>query len=327
VCDFLAYMEEQMELGAEGWDELQVVRVINSYRFEQNDCKGISFETIAGYGPHGAIPHYEPTNLTNIPIGRNSTLVIDSGGQYKDGTTDLTRTLHFGNPTKEQREAYTRVLIGQMELSTSTFPSTLRTDQLDVLARKTLWATGYDYTHGTSHGVGYFLSVHESPITVAYMGGRLASSPGCNSAHLKPGYFLSNEPGYYKEGDFGVRLENVIEVVNADVPSSLDSKFLKFQEVALVPYEPKLIDLKMLSPVHRRWLNAYNKRIREEVGTELKKQLREKGYWWMLKKTRSIPEYDPIDLDYLKTDSKSSSIKLSGVIIMLFIQQFICNLN
>ncbi|XP_058804191.1 xaa-Pro aminopeptidase ApepP-like [Phymastichus coffea] len=323
MCDFLGFMEQQMELGGEGWDELQVVRVVNSFRFQQKDNVGTSFETIVGYGPHGAMPHYEPSNLTNIKIGLDSTLVIDSGGQYKDGTTDITRTLHFGEPTQAQREAYTRVLMGQIELTTTVFPSNLRTDQLDVLTRKTLWSTGYDYMHGTSHGVGHFLSVHESPITVTCMGKRDPPVPGCNSALLKPGYFLSNEPGYYKEDDFGVRLENVIEVVPASVPTSWNQQFLQFRDVALVPYEPKLIETEMLSPLHRRWLNEYNKRIRDEVGAELKKQLRPTGYNWMMKKTRNIPEWGLVNLNYFrgKSDSmsNSSTMKLSSFIIVTII--------
>ena len=160
---------------------------------------------------------------------------------FLDGTTDVTRTLHFGEPTKGQREAYTRVLIGQIELVTAIFPSTVRTDQLDILSRRALWAIQYDYTHGTSHGVGHFLSVHEckmkkskskckitnnfiilAPVTLGFMGGRTPPAAGCNSAYLKPGYFLSNEPGYYKEGDFGIRLENVIEVIQAS--SVIDKK-------------------------------------------------------------------------------------------------------
>ncbi|KAJ8676689.1 hypothetical protein QAD02_012476, partial [Eretmocerus hayati] len=317
MCDFLAHMEEQIEVQEEDWDELQVVRVVNSFRLEQNDSMGISFDTIVGYGPHGAIPHYEPTDLTNIKIGRDSTLVIDSGGQYRDGTTDLTRTLHFGEPTQKQREAYTRVLMGQIELATMVFPDTLRTSQIDVVARKALWRMGYDYGHGTSHGVGHFLSVHESPILVDYMGYRRASSPGCNSLTLKPGYFLSNEPGYYKEDDFGVRLENVIEVVPANFSSESGIKFLKFQDVALVPYEPKLIDTDMLSSDHRRWLNNYNQRIRDEVGAELMRQLRPRGYSWMMKKTQSIPERTIVDRECFEGLSQASSTTDSAKFILI----------
>ncbi|XP_036138554.1 xaa-Pro aminopeptidase ApepP isoform X2 [Monomorium pharaonis] len=210
MCDFLAYMEEQYKLDAEGWDEMQVARVINEIRYEQGGNRGIAFPTIAGYGPHAAMPHYEPNNLTNIKIGTTSTLTIDSGGQYLDGTTDVTRTLHFGVPTDEQKKAYTRVLIGLIELASLIFPSDLTVDQLDIIARRPLWSTGYDYMHGTGHGIGHFSSVHESPISLSYF--------GCENSgvKLKPGFFLSNEPGYYKEDDFGVRLENILEVIPAD---------------------------------------------------------------------------------------------------------------
>ncbi|XP_024871285.1 xaa-Pro aminopeptidase 1-like isoform X1 [Temnothorax curvispinosus] len=288
MCDFLAYMEEQYKFDSEGWDEMQVARVINEIRYEQGGNRGIAFPTIAGYGPHAAMPHYEPNNLTNIKIGTTSTLMIDSGGQYLDGTTDVTRTLHFGVPTDEQRKAYTRVLIGSIELSSLIFPSDLTVDQLDAVARRPLWSTGYDYMHGTGHGIGHFSSVHEPPISLSYFGYK-NSIAGC-SVKLKPGFFLSNEPGYYKENDFGVRLENVLEVIPADKLAHNGRRFLKFRDVTLVPYEPKLIDVNMLTPLHRRWLNNYNKRIREEVGAELKKNLKMKAFYWMMVKTTSIPE-------------------------------------
>ncbi|EFN85021.1 Xaa-Pro aminopeptidase 1 [Harpegnathos saltator] len=288
MCDFLAYMEEQYEFDSEGWDEMQVARVANEFRYEQDDNKGISFPTIVGYGPHGAMPHYEPINLTNIKIGTTSTLVVDSGGQYLDGTTDVTRTLHFGDPTDEQKKAYTRVLIGSIQLSSLVFPNGLTTGQLDTVAREPLWNIGYDYMHGTGHGIGHFSSVHESPISVSYFDiNNLVT--GC-SIKLMPGFFLSNEPGYYKEGDFGVRLENIIEVIPANKSTHGKQQFLKFRDVTLVPYEPKLIDVDMLTPLHRRWLNNYNKRIREEVGTELKKRLKMKAFYWMMLKTATIPE-------------------------------------
>ncbi|XP_018351410.1 PREDICTED: xaa-Pro aminopeptidase 1-like isoform X2 [Trachymyrmex septentrionalis] len=285
MCDFLAYMEEQYKLDSEGWDEMQVVRVINEIRYEQDGNRGIAFPTIAGYGPHAAMPHYEPNNLTNIKIGTTSTLMIDSGGQYLDGTTDVTRTLHLGVPTDEQKKAYTRVLIGSIELSSLIFPNDLSADQLDVIARRSLWSSGYDYMHGTGHGIGHFSSVHESPISLYYG----CKNAGC-SVKLKPGFFLSNEPGYYKEDDFGVRLENILEVIPADKLSHNGQRFLKFRDVTLVPYEPKLIKINMLTSPHRRWLNNYNKRIREEVGAELKKNLKMKAFYWMMAKTMTIPE-------------------------------------
>ncbi|XP_028520956.1 xaa-Pro aminopeptidase 1 isoform X2 [Apis cerana] len=304
MCDFLAYMEWQYELNSDGWDEMQVARLANEFRYEQEKNKGISFPTIAGYGPHAAIPHYEPNNLTNIKIGRTSTLVVDSGGQYLDGTTDVTRTLHFGTPTEEQKKAYTRVLIGAIQLSSLIFPSNLKSNQLDIVAREPLWNIGYDYLHGTGHGIGHFLSVHESPIGISYAH-VTTSDKVCGPIELKPGFFLSNEPGYYKQGDFGIRLENVLETVVAGKKGS--EIFLKFRDITLVPYEPKLIDNNMLNPSHIRWLNNYNRRIRDEIGAELKKRLRMDAFDWMMKKTATIPEIRRIDEKLLFNYSHSTS--------------------
>ncbi|XP_011685228.1 PREDICTED: xaa-Pro aminopeptidase 1 isoform X2 [Wasmannia auropunctata] len=314
MCDFLAYMEEQYKLNSEGWDEMQVARVINEIRYEQGGNKGISFPTIAAYGPHAAMPHYEPNNLTNIKIGTTSTLMLDSGGQYLDGTTDVTRTLHFGVPTDEQRNAYTRVLTGSIELASLIFPSDLTVDQLDVIARRPLWSTGYDYMHGTGHGIGHFSSVHESPIILSYFGCK-NSITGCSK--LKPGFFLSNEPGYYKEDDFGVRLENILEVIPADKLPHNGQRFLKFRDVTLVPYEPKLIDITMLTPLHRRWLNNYNKRIRKEVGTELKKNLKMKAFYWMMVKTTTIPETGSGDYFFADSQAMPSTSRQFHILVVI----------
>ncbi|XP_053978768.1 xaa-Pro aminopeptidase 1-like isoform X1 [Hylaeus volcanicus] len=317
MCDFLAYMEEQYELNSEGWDEMQVARLANEFRYEQDNNKGISFPTIAGYGPHAAIPHYEPNNLTNLKIGKTSTLVVDSGGQYLDGTTDVTRTLHFGTPTEKQKKAYTRVLIGAIQLSSLVFPSGLKSNYMDVLARSPLWNVGYDYLHGTGHGIGHFLSVHESPISVSYAQDP-SSDKVCGPVELKPGYFLSNEPGYYKEGDFGVRLENIIEVIEAGKSRGTEP-FLKFRDVTLVPYEPKLIDTSMLNPSHIRWLNNYYRRIREEVGPELKKRLRMNAFDWMMRKTVTIPEPSPVDEGLLFDHSRSAPSTFEKFHLLAFI--------
>ncbi|CAL7934020.1 unnamed protein product [Xylocopa violacea] len=290
MCDFLSYLEMEWDAGL---DEMKVARLANEFRYEQDHNKGISFPTIVGYGPHAAIPHYEPNDQTSIAIGQASTVVVDSGGQYLDGTTDVTRTLHFGTPTEEQRRAYTLVLIGAIELSSFIFPSTLNTNQLDVIARSPLWNISYDYLHGTGHGIGHFLSVHESPISVSYM----QAERVCGSIEFKPGYFLSNEPGYYKEGEFGVRLENILETVEANTSHEDSITFLKFRDVTLVPYEPKLIDIKMLNPSHIRWLNNYNRRIRDEVGPELIRRLRMDAYNWMLRKTKPISVDDASTLE------------------------------
>ncbi|XP_063987718.1 xaa-Pro aminopeptidase ApepP-like isoform X1 [Diachasmimorpha longicaudata] len=314
MCDFLADMEFQMSINEKEWDEMQVVRAINSFRFEMDYNQGIAFPTIVGYGEHGAQPHYEPTERTSALVGRDSTLVIDSGGQYFDGTTDVTRTFHFGEPTEEQRRAYTQVLIGSIQLASMVFPADLRTDQLDVFAREPLWKAGYDYMHGTGHGIGHFLSVHESPISVSYIQ-NTTITPGC-STRLQPGNFLSNEPGYYSNGKFGIRLENVLEVVEAEIKNA---KLLKFRDVTLVPYEPKLIDIRMLNKSHRKWLNNYNRRIREEVGPEILKKYKMEAYQWMEKRTRSIPEEGEVDVNYFTGDSNSILSKNSHLLIILVI--------
>ncbi|KAG8036386.1 hypothetical protein G9C98_003708 [Cotesia typhae] len=317
MCDFMAYMEEQLKYQTTKWDEMQVARVVNEFRLEMDYNQGISFPTIVGYGPHAALPHYEPIDTTSLMIEFNSTLVIDSGGQYLDGTTDVTRTIHFGEPTQEQKEAYTRVLIGSIELASLIFPSSLRTDQLDILARRPLWNMSNDYMHGTGHGIGHFLSVHEPPISVSY---NMNATPtaGC-TCYLSPGNFLSNEPGYYKAGDFGIRLENILEVVEADIPQQNKQRFLKFRDVTLIPYEPKLIDTSMLSSAHRRWLNNYNSRIRNEVGPELKKHLRMVGFKWMMKKTHSIPESGDVDERLFVGASSPSYFKYSGALITIVV--------
>ncbi|KAF7992374.1 hypothetical protein HCN44_001699 [Aphidius gifuensis] len=317
MCDFLAYMEKQIGYNTEGWDEMQVARVANEFRLEMEFNQGISFPTISGYGPHGALPHYEANKRTSLTIQFNSTLVVDSGGQYFDGTTDVTRTLHFGNPTQEQKEAYTRVLIGQIQLASLVFPTDITTSNLDVLAREPLWSIGNDYMHGTGHGIGHFSSVHESPINIAYQEHSVSTSD-CPS-YLEPGNFLSNEPGFYKAGEFGVRLENIIEVIEANEHTNGRRRYLKFRDATLVPYEPKLIDTSMLSPNHRRWLNDYNQRIRNELGPELKRRLRMPAFEWMMNKTRTIPEWGEVNEKYFVGNSNSLLFSNNYYVIFIIV--------
>jgi Xaa-Pro aminopeptidase len=282
MCKFFAYLDNKFQDGT-AITELDVVKIVDEYRFEQEYSLGNSFRTIAAYGPNGALPHYEPTNNTNAKITDKSTLVLDSGGQYLDGTTDVTRTLHFGTPTKEQKEAYTRVLIGQIQLSMLTFPDNLKSSAVDVMARAPLWEAGLDYGHSTSHGVGSFSSVHEAPISV-YFDNPLTFP---ENEKLRPGYFLSNEPGYYGETGFGIRLENVMEVIEKRwLKHKYGRTFLGFKTVTLVPYEPKLIDLGLLSVHQIRWLNNYNDKIRIQVGAELKRLNFTEGFYWMMDRTK-----------------------------------------
>ncbi|XP_044262577.1 xaa-Pro aminopeptidase ApepP-like isoform X1 [Tribolium madens] len=287
MCEFFAYLDKMFKEGLP-FTELDIVKVVDEFRFEQLNSLGNSFPTIAAYGANGAMPHYVPMGSTNVMVGNDSTLVLDSGGQYFDGTTDITRTVHFGTPTKEQKEAYTRVLIGQIQLSMLTFPAYLKTSAIDVMARAPLWEVGLDYDHGTSHGVGSFLNVHEAPISLHFNN---PSSTFPENDILKPGYFLSNEPGYYQENDFGIRLENVMEVIDKKWLRSIHgTSYLGFKTVTLVPYEPKLIDLSLLSRHQIQWLNQYNDRIRIHVGAELKKQNFTKGFFWMMEQTKHFPE-------------------------------------
>nr|CAD7433691.1 unnamed protein product [Timema monikensis] len=329
LCDFIAHMEDEvldtMSRG-EVWTEVEVAKTVDQFRREQLDSRGLSFATIAGFGPNGALPHYTPAVTTNRQIYTNSTLVLDSGGQYLDGTTDVTRTLHFGSPNQFERETYTRVLQGSIQLSALVFPQGVLMSDVDVLARAPLWQVGLDYRHGTGHGIGAFLDVHESPVNIIYKGG---------NKMFEEGYFFSDEPGYYHEGFFGVRLENILEVVNRTTTHSFDGPYLGFEPVTLVPYEPKLIDLNMLSneqhrtllaaqvtPYHHithkvcllslllplrverssvtpyetglldiQWLNDYNAKVIEKVGAELKLQRRMKGFHWLLSKTIYIPAH------------------------------------
>uniref|UniRef100_A0A2M4CG52 Putative xaa-pro aminopeptidase n=1 Tax=Anopheles darlingi TaxID=43151 RepID=A0A2M4CG52_ANODA len=282
MCEVLSRLEDRFIAG-DHLTELWLVREIDHARKIQNNSEGIAFPTIVAFGKHSAVPNYIPTNRTNIEITEHGTLLIDSGGQYEDGTTDVSRTLHLGDPSPDQIRAYTNVLSGMIRLSMQTFPENLKPADLDALARGPVWGSMYDYPHGTGHGIGYYSAVRESPISISY-----------TTKHrftFKEGYFFSNEPGYYKTGEFGVRLENVLEVIDTGKIHPTGHKFLAFQDVTLVPFEPKLIDRRLLSVPEKKWLNEYNARIRQQVGEELKRKHKMDAFYWMMNKTRYVPEY------------------------------------
>ncbi|MCA3511605.1 MAG: aminopeptidase P family protein [Rhodobacter sp.] len=229
--------------------EIDVVRALEGFRRATNALHDISFDTICGAGPHGAVIHYRVTEGTNRRLGRDELLLVDSGGQYVDGTTDITRTIALGDPGDQARMAFTRVLQGMIAISRARFPRGLAGRDLDPLARAALWLAGQDYDHGTGHGVGAFLSVHEGPQRIS----RLSEVP------LEPGMILSNEPGYYREGQFGIRIENLIVVQAApDLPGGDDRRQYCFETLTFVPIDRRLIDVAMLSPGERTWLNAYH---------------------------------------------------------------------
>lgn len=220
---------------------------------------GLSFDTISSTGPNAAVIHYKPERGSCAVIDPKAVYLCDSGAQYRDGTTDTTRTLHFGEPTEMEKKAYTLVLKGNIALERVRFPKGTSGFALDTLARQFLWAEGLDYRHGTGHGVGSFLNVHEGPIGI---GTRVQYS----EVSLAVGNVISDEPGYYEDGNFGIRIENVIMVKEVDTPYKFgDKPYLGFEHVTLVPMCRKLIDETLLTPAEKTWLNDYHAEVREKT--------------------------------------------------------------
>ncbi|MDI1295341.1 MAG: M24B family metallopeptidase, partial [bacterium] len=220
----------------------------------------LSFDTISGAGPNGAVVHYRVEEKTNRPIETGTLYLVDSGGQYRDGTTDVTRTLAIGTPTPEMCERFTLVLKGHIALASAVFPQGTRGGQLDILARQYLWAKGLDYAHGTGHGVGSFLSVHEGPQRIATFGG--------GDEPLQAGMILSNEPGYYKTGEYGIRIENLVLVQDRDVPGA-EKAMLGFETLTFAPIDRHLIALDLLTQAERAWVDSYHARVLDVVGSQL----------------------------------------------------------
>ncbi len=264
MVEFLAWLDEAAPSG--GLTEIDVVRALEGYRRATNALHDISFDTICGAGPHGAVIHYRVTEESNRGLGQDELLLVDSGGQYVDGTTDITRTVALGNPGDEARIAFTRVLQGMVAISRIRFPAGLSGRDLDPLARAALWMAGQDYDHGTGHGVGAFLSVHEGPQRIS----RISEVP------LEAGMILSNEPGYYREGEFGIRIENLIVVEPApNLPGGDDRKQLQFETLTWVPIDRRLIVTAMLSPGERAWIDAYHAATRDKLAGRVSAKARD----------------------------------------------------
>ena len=250
VVEFLAWLDTKTPLS--GLTEIDVVKSLEGFRRATNVLHDISFDTICGSGPNGAIMHYRVTEATNRAIGRNELLLVDSGAQYLDGTTDITRTVAVGDPGQAAREAFTRVLQGMIAISRVRWPKGLAGRDLDGFARYNLWLAGQDFNHGTGPGVGAFLSVHEGPQRLS----RISEVP------LEVGMILSNEPGYYLEGKFGIRLENLIVVkVAPNLPGGDDREQLAFETLTLAPIDRRLILVEALAPGERAWLNTYHAKV------------------------------------------------------------------
>jgi len=252
---FLAWLDDEAPKGA--LTEIDVATALEGFRRDTNALRDISFETICGAGPNGAIVHYRVSEETNRPVTAGELLLVDSGGQYLDGTTDITRTMAIGPVGATERSCYTRVLQGMIAISRVRFPHGVRGSDLDALARTPLWLAGLDYDHGTGHGVGAYLSVHEGPQGLS----RRASTP------LETGMILSNEPGYYREGAFGIRIENLIVVQEAPAVEGGDARpMLHFETLTYVPFCKSLIGVRMLSKAERAWIDDYHSETLEKIG-------------------------------------------------------------
>lgn len=255
LCELLAWLDAQPPGTLK---ETQVVSQLEAARRRDNALQGISFETIAGTGPNGAIMHYRVTEETDSTLQDGHLLVLDSGGQYLDGTTDITRTVAIGTPPEEARAAFTRVLAGMIAMSRLRWPQGLAGRDIEAIGRMPLWLAGQDFDHGLGHGVGAYLSVHEGPQRLS----KISHVP------LLPGMILSNEPGYYREGAFGIRIENLLVVRSAPaLPGGDDHrKMLDWQTLSFAPIDRRLIVPEMLEPAHRDWLNAYHRQVVEKIG-------------------------------------------------------------
>lgn len=254
VTRFLAWLEREAPKGK--LTEIDAVGALEGFRRDTGLLKDISFPTIAGAGPNGAIVHYRVTRESNRTLGMNELFLIDSGAQYEDGTTDITRTVVVGEPTDEMRDRFTRVLKGHIGIATAIFPENTSGAQLDPFARAALWQAGLDFDHGTGHGVGSYLSVHEGPARISKLG----------HVPLRRGMILSNEPGYYKTAAYGIRIENLVLVIAAPEPAGAEKPLNTFETLTLAPIERRLIDTRMLTAKERHWLDSYHARVHEVIG-------------------------------------------------------------
>ncbi len=276
VTRFLYWLEQAVPQG--GVTELGAAEKLENFRQEQEHYYGQSFAPIVGYGAHGAIVHYSATAESNIELRPDNFVLIDTGGQYLEGTTDITRTIALGEPTAEQKKHYTAVLKGNLNLSATKFPNEYTGPNLDAIARKPLWDLGLDYNHGTGHGVGYFLNVHEGPNAFR----QRAVAGRENETHFEEGMVTSNEPGVYLEGAYGIRLENL--VLSCKAEKNGNQQFMCFDVLTLVPFDLRAVDVSMLTASERLCLNAYHKRVFDTLSPYLNEAERE----WLANATREI---------------------------------------
>jgi len=272
MAQFLAWFQREAAGGK--LSEIDAVCALETFRRDTGKLKDVSFPTIAGSGPNGAIVHYRVSRATDRRIAPGELFLIDSGAQYEGGTTDITRTLIVGEPTAEMRDRFTRVLKGHIAIATAVFPENTSGAQLDPLARVALWQAGLDFDHGTGHGVGAYLSVHEGPARISKLG----------TVALRRGMILSNEPGYYKAAEYGIRIENLVLVIAEPEPPGAEKPLNAFETLSLAPIERRLIDTTLLTAKERAWLDSYHVRVRDVIGPLLDASTRK----WLEQATRAL---------------------------------------
>ncbi len=271
VARFLAWLDREAPSGK--LTEIDVVEALEAFRVETGALRNISFPSISGAGPNAALPHYRVTSSSNRTLEPNQIFLIDSGAQYEDGTTDITRTIIVGEPTAEMKDRFTRVLKGHIAIAQAVFPKGTTGAQIDAFARKPLWEAGLDFDHGTGHGIGSYLSVHEGPQRIAKTG----------HTPLEIGMMLSNEPGFYKPGAYGIRIENLILVEPRTIPGG-DREMLGFETLTFTPIDLRLVEPAIMTADEIAWLNAYHVSVREKIGPNLDVETRA----WLEDATRAI---------------------------------------
>uniref|UniRef100_A0A453I169 Xaa-Pro aminopeptidase n=1 Tax=Aegilops tauschii subsp. strangulata TaxID=200361 RepID=A0A453I169_AEGTS len=297
VVQYLAWLDNQMQenYGASGYfseangsqkkehleiklTEVSVSDKLEAFRAEKEHFKGLSFPTISSVGPNAAIIHYSPEANTCAELDADKIYLCDSGAQYLDGTTDITRTVHFGKPSEHQKSCYTAVLKGHIALDAAVFPNGTTGHALDILARTPLWKSGLDYRHGTGHGIGSYLNVHEGPHLISFR-------PSARNVPLQASMTVTDEPGYYEDGNFGIRLENVLIVKEADTKFNFGEKgYLSFEHITWAPYQTKLINTALLTPAEIEWVNLYHSDCQKILESYLNVQEKE----WLRKATEPI---------------------------------------
>jgi len=272
VVRFLAWLDGRAADGT--LDEITAVRKLEEFRRDTNMLRDISFPTISGSGPNGAIVHYRVTEATNRRMNLGELFLVDSGAQYQDGTTDITRTVAIGEPSEDMKRHFTAVLKGHIAVATARFPKGTRGIDLDPFARRALWAIGADFDHGTGHGIGSYLSVHEGPQSISRAG----------MVPLQPGMLISNEPGFYKVGAYGIRIENVVLVTEPEKTSDSERPMMSFETLTLAPIDLRLIIAEMLSSEEFAWINAYHARVFETLSPSLDQEASD----WLQHATRPM---------------------------------------